>query len=553
MHTPLQALIWEVWRTSRLELFVRLGFLMILSILFYKGTGYLETRGPEADMIHGFFILFLSALSITSQNWILALDREQSGFSFRIGFIRPVPTWLLVAVPMFFTVVASLVCFLFSATLFSFLAGVNLPLQAHAAIVAFLVVCFMATTWSPTTQVGKGVAVGFLLACICLFVFACHARSGNADPILMWLTHQSHYAFSWKIYGLLFVGIVSAFSLTVLSVERQRHGDRLWFSTSSLWPRRRSVPMSMRRKLFQSPTSAQYWYELRRCGGPVFAIASAGTILVLIMVLIGRLIANQPESLPLIWLIALAVCPFVYQLVASDAAVGLRIRQGAISLSNFDATRPMTNDQLISIKLVAIGASSFFGWLAMGLLATVYTLLMGDGHHWLSLGQGILSWVGDVPFYWWIAGGCNLVLIFITNCSVLLTFGLWMPRHTKLFSAIAVLVYGHIMLAVWDAENGWVFRSLWSVYGFLLAFSILLLCGLTFKRAYDAGYLGKQLFGISFGLWLVYVATAVTTLWKILPAIPIPTAVIVLGASMLLVPLATTAAAPLALGTQRHT
>jgi cell division protein FtsW (lipid II flippase) len=103
----------------------------------------------------------------------------------------------------------------------------------------------------------------------------------------------------------------------------------------------------------------------------------------------------------------------------------------------------------------------------------------------------------------------------------------------------------------WDAKHDWAYRHLWAAYGYFLSVVIVVVCILAMRKALTAGYLGKRLFGYAFCLWVVYVSSVVALYMKA-PAVTIPLPFIALGVSSLLVPLASTAAAPLALASFRH-
>jgi cell division protein FtsW (lipid II flippase) len=77
-------------------------------------------------------------------------------------------------------------------------------------------------------------------------------------------------------------------------------------------------------------------------------------------------------------------------------------------------------------------------------------------------------------------------------------------------------------------------------------------CVFALRKALRAGFLGQRLFGGVCFLWLVYVSSTVALYLKASPAIAIPLPAVALGISLLLVPLVTTAIAPLALASHRH-
>jgi hypothetical protein len=86
----------------------------------------------------------------------------------------------------------------------------------------------------------------------------------------------------------------------------------------------------------------------------------------------------------------------------------------------------------------------------------------------------------------------------------------------------------------------------------MLPVAIVAGCVFALWKAHRAGFLGKRLMGASFCLWAVFATSTIALYLKVSPMIQLPKPALALGVSMLLVPLATTATAPLALASHRH-
>jgi hypothetical protein len=189
----------------------------------------------------------------------------------------------------------------------------------------------------------------------------------------------------------------------------------------------------------------------------------------------------------------------------------------------------------------------------MASAAGAHAVLSQDVDTWRRIGEGVSAVFGTVRFSWWLAGACSLLLFYLSSSSILLAFGLWMPLHGRLFFGLCQIGYAHLILAIWDsAEADWSLRPLWIAYGWVLSVLIGLGCIFVLRKAITSGFLGRWVFGSTCVLWAIYVASNVTLYSKFTEQFPIPAAGVAFGASMLLVPLATTAIAPLALASHRH-
>ena len=114
------------------------------------------------------------------------------------------------------------------------------------------------------------------------------------------------------------------------------------------------------------------------------------------------------------------------------------------------------------------------------------------------------------------------------------------------------LVILHLVLAVLEVKSDWSLRYLWISYGWGLTIAIIVGSAVTIRKALVSGFLGKRLFGWTLCLWAIYVSTTVAVFIKMAPDLSVPFTAIVLGFASLLIPLATTAIAPLALALHRH-
>jgi FtsH-binding integral membrane protein len=141
---------------------------------------------------------------------------------------------------------------------------------------------------------------------------------------------------------------------------------------------------------------------------------------------------------------------------------------------------------------------------------------------------------------------------YISLTSVMFAFGLWMPLYPRVFVALSVLGYAHIGIAIYDKQTGWRGANLWVVYAYIVAVAIVAVCFYAIWRAIRDRAVSKRALGCLGALWVVHLVTTVGLATKSPEFSAIPAPLLALVCAMLLVPLATTACAPLALASQRH-
>ena len=154
----------------------------------------------------------------------------------------------------------------------------------------------------------------------------------------------------------------------------------------------------------------------------------------------------------------------------------------------------------------------------------------------------------------WLAGFCNVLLLFVSSSSSLFAFGLWLPVYRVRIVLLAVIIALHATVLAFALKYAWQIQFVLTAYGYLLAGIVLFICVASIRRSLKLGAMGRS-YLIAFGvLWVVYALSAILLVGKVADQIPmaIPNAAIVLGASLLIVPLAATAVAPLAYATHRN-
>jgi hypothetical protein len=234
--------------------------------------------------------------------------------------------------------------------------------------------------------------------------------------------------------ALVLAGIaVITFLITWFHVSRQRSGGGAAFDHSTFMVRHLLDTHSRREKVFDSPAAAQFWFEWRR-GGRLLPFL----ILVLLVVVIGPLswsTRSEPQFKILVMVLAMPV------LLAWPIGKGFSkpdFWSQDLSMSGFVAVKPISNADLVLIKMKVAAVSAIVSW---GIVLPFLLL-------WLPL------W-GNVP----IKSAANLVAqvygtsavtpltmgVLIIFAGILLTWrflvnGLWLglSGNRKLFMAFAV-------------------------------------------------------------------------------------------------------------------
>ncbi len=561
MNTPTRAILWELWRTSRSELLLvaiaQMSFVLLLGSVRALDANFDDSSvGP---VLCGIFVLVAGVSSCFSQSWRHSFESSQAGYSFRIGFTRPVSTWMLVLVPMIYIATMGPICYLIPAVFFRLLLGYSVPLLFPALLSACTVCGLTAAAWIATTFWGKVcnlILFGLLLiGGLTLFHYTRHSD----DVLLIAIGKPSYFMLAWYEYVAMFSLPILATALTVSGVERQRHGEHWWLENvvtrwASSFRNRPVILATTNQEHFRSPLSAQCWYELRRFGVRTLVFAAVAPLLPL-CVLVGSSIWNATaDHEPQFWLAAIVSFPLAYQLIGADGALGIRAKQGAVSLPAFDATRPFRNDQLIAIKIILISACTWLGWLWLWFVALAQGWLSGDWPLWVALVRQAAAAAellpADLPVYWWLSMLVSCAFVVVSSTAMMLAGGLWSAIHPRWLVALIFILGAHYVAAIWDAAHGWTFRYVWMGYAYILSTAIAGLCIWALCRSLTSNFLSRRYFYIALAAWICYVASTLIALQPLLPIIPFY-GLALLGAG-LLISLAATAFAPLALAANRH-
>lgn len=109
------------------------------------GAAVLIWRGGR-DQGPALAILLAGLLALSGRAWADHLD-NRSGFTMTLGFVRPIPTGVLVSVPMAYVALSTAIAYLFPMIVLRGAFGVAFPLLPVAALVATVSLAILASQW----------------------------------------------------------------------------------------------------------------------------------------------------------------------------------------------------------------------------------------------------------------------------------------------------------------------------------------------------------------------------------------------------------------------
>ena len=146
MRSPIVAMLWEIWRLTRLEAAWRLALGIV------GGLAVLAVFSSQREVIKDFSAAIALILIVMPHfvGWLsmAKLTSGRPGFPLHLLYTRPVRTSVLVAVPMAYLAAMPAAIYLVSALLLRVTSGYPFPLLPVAAWIAALNLVLAATNWS---------------------------------------------------------------------------------------------------------------------------------------------------------------------------------------------------------------------------------------------------------------------------------------------------------------------------------------------------------------------------------------------------------------------
>jgi len=435
MRSSTAALLWEIWRRNRIAVAVIAAATVAGRLLDYAEQPTDDPSSLIALLSMVAFVFLFGIFSYTEPSGA----RGIGSFPRRL-FTLPVSSLRLVALPVL-TGLAS-VELLYLLWLGPLSRGGTLSTPFVAVLLGASMVFFQAVFWmlerlGPLRLMIAG-AVTFLVYGAGLL------PSWPPSPTPPW---RSEAAVSTVVAAL----AVVVFLLAWRHIIRLRcgGGER---STSRLEPLIASTTGTLPRHQtpFASPAAAQFWFEWR-CSGLVLPVLVGGALVGVVAPLSWVSRGDASGSLQL--LLGTLATPIVLAIPVGMAFARPTFWSEDLSLPAFVAIRPLTDEQIVAIKMKVAAASVAISWL----LTICFVGL------WLSLWGNVDS-VSQLAIQWWafhershvsVYGTVALILI----AGVVLTWRFLVSRLWSGLSGSRLLFMASVMSAVLVVIAGMVFPA----------------------------------------------------------------------------------------------
>jgi hypothetical protein len=547
MHSPATAMIWELWRLTRKEL------LFLVALLILGGAALLtigEQVGEESTMATLF--LFASALICLNSPWSWTRKIDNGvGFLFNLGYVRPIPTWLLVCIPLAYLGVSVAVAYLVTVGALNVFFGIGFPLIPVAVTIGVAAIIFTSCYWWTANRAIQMTGVYAALAGVIFLYRWVHPESlpGNDFPPERW---PIMFAFSFLDYVVLLVGAGIAIAITIFGVEHQRHGDESvffyenggkavsytnlsgWFAARVNGIVRVSCPTD-------SPVRAQWWFEMRTVGLDVLATGALGVVAIPVLLAVGNILDWDTVIL------LVMVSPFLVLSTGISRLLGVQKKPGHTYLGVYNATRSMGIAELFTLKLSVAVICVLVAWAFLAASFWVSTPLFSDVADFTDDKQHVISTLGSLG-----AGGIAFWALFgviqvATMISYTAAFHAFYILHSKRALVVGLSVVAYF-LGLSVAMNQEIIPDWFPVMNthlVLIAAVVVLGTVASLKIGFrDSIFSAKQI-RVALVSWLLFAAVCFAILdWNLISSdVPIALAVFFV-ASLTLVPLLAAVVAP---------
>jgi hypothetical protein len=237
---------------------------------------------------------------------------------------------------------------------------------------------------------------------------------------------------------------VAAFAISVVGVARQRRGDAATTAFSGA-----GFPETfVNRFRFPCPTSsatrAQVWFELKSRGLPLLA---NGVVIAIVNPLVFAVSVAVVPIRPL----AAAVGMFSVLAILASAghAFGIRVRQGRLYASAFEATQPYGTAPLAGLKVLVRSVCVLAALAIVSVWAAMSFIAVGKGYEPLQGYQPLRSWQGAIESaVATLTGYQQVALAVVASIGVgvlvasLASFAALVARHPRRLGVAGWLLFG---------------------------------------------------------------------------------------------------------------
>lgn len=552
MATPVLAVLWEWWRTTRRQVL----FCGALGTL--AGWALLARAGNE-----GAFLVFVLLVSVAVLAWLAILSRSgRAGFPRPLPFVRPVRTSVLVAVAMFYLAGACAATYAIPAVVLRAAFGAPFPLLPVAVLLGAGAALFCACSWFTRANLPR------LVARLALVLFVGPALSwldpwkAAPSPTRMPALAVESIQLSLVEYAAIAIAVAVAFAATVLGVDAQRHdGGAVRSLRGPAAEGGRAAPKGLVEQFrnavlglvrvpcpTSSPFAAELWLETKARGLPVVAI---GAVLAPCIPLLLAF-ADQPQmyGIGLTFVGVAIVLPFFAGISASFFNRESSLRA---PMNVFEAVRPATTTRLAAVQ-IAVAVTSILGaWL---LLAASLWLSLPHFRETVDsapLQRALVAALAAWPAARLLLAPIVAIVAFATVVALLATVRAYSVRHGMWIwlGALGMAAYA-IGLAVAVASDH-LSAAVIGVHFWAFALAIPLLTAFVILRALAYGLLSLAAFGGMLAAWTAFAAAMAYLADGFgLALTALPNALTALAAASLVLPLTAAVLAPWSLHSIRH-
>lgn len=495
MHNTYAALLWHCMRRTR-------RWLLIWTLIALA----VPTAAFNASPFPAAFIgepVFMIAFAIASLNAAATMSLwNQAGFPFSYEFRLPISSVRLVILPMLCLCLGCAAIFLIPILLYRVIHDIPFPIAAPVTLLSLLVTVLLCNAWMTTTTTTRGFGFLFILVVFPFLVsamepFNVSSRRSPEDPVF----NPDVMALSPSAYLVCLLLITGLAGMTVLAVDRQRHGESVTLLRDLRYFFLRNpsqTPESAgekRRNFFEklgdgfpvpcpttSPWMAQVWMETKRYGFPTFMFSLILTIMVPVLILAENLLG---------WVVATEIA-FLTPVLVFFTGVGITLFNRRMASGGFmnalESSRGLDTVQILCIQLGTLAIWLLLGLALIGLSLWATTgLLHAETNIFTTYWQDTFTNLAAYPF--WIMTG--EVFQTVITLLVLLAFFLCLHSFSVFWGKFAgivllvtmVYIISFIVKTSFDATSQEsLVRHMWAFSVVIFGASLIGLCNVLKRR-----------------------------------------------------------------------
>jgi len=409
MRSPTYALVWEIWQRNRLEVAAITGLTVVGRLLDVSDAASSESSPVVNLLAMCSFVLLFGIFNYTDSSGSRGLGR----FPERL-FLLPVSSLRLVTLPVVTGIAA--VELLYLLWLGPLSRGGSTSPMFVGALFAALMVCYQAALW---TLDRLGALRLVVIGALAFAIFSVGILpSFPPTPPPLW---RSESTLTALVSGLAVIAFLIAWRYIVgLRCGERRRAIQLEgviTAAAHVFP--------AKQKPFASPTAAHFWFEWR-CSGRALPVLVGGVLVVVVAPLTWFVRDDGGASLRL--LAGTLAMPIVLAIPVGMAFAKPTFWSEDVSLPPFVAVRPLSNEDLVAIKVRVAVASVAAAWLLVLSFLVV----------WLSLWANLDS-LSQFAMQLWAFHGHSVAAVYAIGALVAIAgmFLTWRFLVCRLWSGLS--------------------------------------------------------------------------------------------------------------------